>query len=130
MKWIKIEDQLPKEDQCVIYYFKETGVACGRYKKTSGGGDMFFGKCGFLTDDVTYWMPMPEPPVVISSEEDYNLYLAELETLLDKDPELDSSDGVRLYNLATAVEEYEKEHFPIDEPSEEELKKFREENEG
>ena len=59
--WVKVEDKLPKEGQRVIYYFKETGISCGRYMKTESG-DFFCGPAGWLTDDVTHWMPLPDAP--------------------------------------------------------------------
>lgn len=73
MEWIKIEDQLPKDGQKVIYYFDLTGISVGFYerveypKEFTGStepvyGNQFGGKDGFLTDDVTHWMPWPEPP--------------------------------------------------------------------
>ena len=63
MEWIKIEDQLPKEGQRVIYYFKETGVARGKYTQV----EVFYGDDGWLSDDVTDWQPdegqpLPESP--------------------------------------------------------------------
>lgn len=66
-KWTQIKDELPKERQSVIYYFKLTGVARGRYMMTEDG-PCFSGMSGFLTNDVTHWMPddgndlLPEPP--------------------------------------------------------------------
>ena len=68
MSWIKVQDRLPEEKQDVIYYFKETGVHCGRFKKEPDPAgqdftyDCFYGLDGFLCDDVTHWMPLPDAP--------------------------------------------------------------------
>ena len=59
--WRKVEDELPKDGQKVIYYFEVTGINIGKYKKDKEG-DIFYGRSGFLTNDVTHWMPLPEPP--------------------------------------------------------------------
>jgi len=83
MEWIKVEDKLPKENQKVWYYFKPCGVYLGNYsrieypKEATGVdypvyGDCFHSKHGWLTDDVTHWMPYqayhdgdiePQPPM-------------------------------------------------------------------
>jgi hypothetical protein len=67
MNWIKVEDSLPEEGQKVIYWFKHTGRARGKFTMTEHGA-CFYGKGGWLTDDVTHWMPddgreiLPKPP--------------------------------------------------------------------
>jgi len=62
MKWISVKNALPAEGQSVIYYFRLTGIDIGTYhseKCDEGGPDYqcFGGASGFLTDDVTHWMP-------------------------------------------------------------------------
>ncbi len=67
MEWVKIEDKLPEEDQRVIYYFKETGIDIGIFTQQDVVGfkmNTFYGKSGFLSDDVTHWMPLPDVPLV------------------------------------------------------------------
>lgn len=64
-KWISIKDKQPHHGQRVVYYFKEVGVHVGRYyveQDEDGFHHVFTGPSGFLTDDVTHWMPLPEPP--------------------------------------------------------------------
>jgi len=61
MKWISVKDKLPNEEQRVIYYFKHTGINVGKYMSTIYG-PCFYGETGWLTDDVTHWMPLPEIP--------------------------------------------------------------------
>lgn len=62
--WIKCTDRLPDDGQAVIYYFEFVGVNRGNYDKED---NCFHGKKGWLTDDVTHWMPddgqaLPDPP--------------------------------------------------------------------
>ena len=59
--WIKVEDKLPEEGQRVIYYFKATGVSVGHYYRAESR-DCFGSISGWLCDDVTHWMNLPEPP--------------------------------------------------------------------
>ena len=66
--WININNQTPNDGQEVLTYFKLTGIELARYKKLKGtkeevfGQNMFYNKSGYLTDDVTHWMPLPEVP--------------------------------------------------------------------
>ncbi len=68
MDWIKIEDQTPKDGDKVITYFEHTGIEIAIYKDLEGtedeifGKNLFFNKNGWLTDDVTHWMPLPDIP--------------------------------------------------------------------
>lgn len=69
MNWIHINDQKPEDGQNVFYFFDVFGVYKGKYQKSnyyvghddieSCWCDCFYGKKGFLTDDVTHWMPAP-----------------------------------------------------------------------
>ena len=52
----------------------------------------------------------------IKTEADHEAALAEIERLIDLDPDLDTPEGDRLDVLATLVEAYEEKHFPIDPP--------------
>lgn len=52
-KWIKHNDEEPQLNQAVIYFFKYVGVHRGHYR----GYHRYAGKNGFLTGDVTHWMP-------------------------------------------------------------------------
>ena len=67
MKWIKIADRLPKEGEWVLTYFEHTGIDVMKRHKLRGeermlGSNCFVGGGGFLTDDVTHWMPLPDKP--------------------------------------------------------------------
>lgn len=67
MDWIDINERAPEDGQKVIYYFAPLGMFFGQYERCKGedaeyGTHCFFSKSGFLTDDVTHWMPMPKAP--------------------------------------------------------------------
>lgn len=66
--WISVEDRLPEDGQQVLTFFEITGVEIAKYQNLKGTKDEIFGhNCfyngkGYLTDDVTHWMPLPKPP--------------------------------------------------------------------
>ena len=64
----------------------------------------------------------------IRSEQDYEEALAEMRALWGAASQ--TPDGDKLEILATLVDAYETEHFPIDVPSQEEVLRFRREQEG
>jgi len=51
---------------------------------------------------------------IIKTDEDYNVALEEIERLMDA--RLETPEGDRLGVLTTAVDAWEEEHFPIEEP--------------
>jgi hypothetical protein len=69
MSWIHINDQRPDDGREVFYFFAFLGVYRGKYMQSEYPqelfeegtepvyGDCFYGDKGFLTDDVTHWMP-------------------------------------------------------------------------
>lgn len=75
--WISVAERLPARDQRVLYYFKAVGMHLGRYlgqatidatedgPEIEGPAGAIFGSpgAGWLTGDVTHWMPVPEPPL-------------------------------------------------------------------
>ena len=73
--WISVEDAMPEEGQKVWYYFQPVGRHRGTFDgywvdedgKEWKGMHMFSCDYGFLTGDVTHWMPdegqdKPEKP--------------------------------------------------------------------
>ncbi|CAM2198549.1 HTH-type transcriptional regulator / antitoxin HigA (plasmid) [Paraburkholderia kururiensis] len=66
----------------------------------------------------------------IHNERDYREALEIVSGLVDADPAPGSPDGDRLEILATLVERYEGEHFPLDLPDPVEAIKFRMEQAG
>lgn len=55
--WISVADRYPDVDQDVVYFFDVCGTYVGKYV----GEHCFAGEAGFLTDDVTHWMPYYKP---------------------------------------------------------------------
>lgn len=66
----------------------------------------------------------------IRTEADYNAALKTISGLMESDPEIGTPDGDRLDVLATLVQAYEAQHFPIDLPDPIEAIKFRMEQAG
>lgn len=54
----------------------------------------------------------------VMTEAEYQLKLERIRELIDLDPKLDTPEGQELDQLATEVEAYEKEHYPLDGPFE------------
>lgn len=65
--WRSVEDRFPEPGQGVLYYFEFVGTWPGKYHG-DGESNVFGGPAGFLTDDVTHWMPLPVPPADEVSE--------------------------------------------------------------
>ena len=59
-KWTAIKDKRPKHGQIVITYHDETGIDVMKcHILENEYGDIMFTSClGFLTDDVTHWIPI------------------------------------------------------------------------
>jgi hypothetical protein len=74
MVWIKVDDKLPNEGDPCIYYFKHVGVWGGKYIGMTEWGPQFASLDGFLTGDVTHWMPLPPPPSQPKIEGDDQLF--------------------------------------------------------
>lgn len=66
----------------------------------------------------------------IRTEADYNAALKTISGMMESDPEIGTPDGDRLDVLATLVQAYEAQHFPIDLPDPIEAIKFRMEQAG
>ena len=72
--WISVEDRLPEEDEPVLMLITQNADHYGVYQKDSfvvegNLGHLPSGKkiwqdvyTGNATDDVSHWMPLPEPP--------------------------------------------------------------------
>ncbi len=67
-------------------------------------------------------------PKIIKTGEDYQLALKRIEALMDARPNCEDEEELEL--LSFLVDQYEKEHFPIDLPDPVEAIKFRMEQEG
>ena len=53
--------------------------------------------------------------MIIQNEEQYKMALKEIEPYFDMEPEVkpDTAEGNKLLELADAIEEYEKQHYPM-----------------
>ena len=61
--WISVEDYLPELNQKVWYYFELLGKFKGTYGGLYEGREgmsIFYNDDGFLTGDVTHWLPCKE----------------------------------------------------------------------
>lgn len=63
----------------------------------------------------------------ITDKAEYEQTLAALLELMESNPHADSAEGIELERLAVLIERYEVENFPIDLPSPEDARRFREE---
>ena len=62
-KWIEIKDKEPEDGEIVLGFFEHTGVDIMKCHHLKGdakmfGRLMFTSPLGFLTDDVTHWIPL------------------------------------------------------------------------
>lgn len=69
-------------------------------------------------------------PRIIKTDEQYRVFLAEVERLAERDPDPGSDEGARLEVLAKLVEDYEKQRFPFAKPDPIDAILFRMEQEG
>ena len=76
VSWIPITEKSPEDKQIVITYHKETGIDIMEFHLLEGeeanfGTVMFTSRLGFLTDDVTHWLPLGESIQRIMRETKY-----------------------------------------------------------
>jgi hypothetical protein len=61
-KWISVEDRLPPDGQTVLIW-SAGYIYQGWYEKTSLiCGDFYDKDTCLIIENVTHWMPLPEPP--------------------------------------------------------------------
>lgn len=64
MEWIPITDKMPEENQWAFFYFGLQKPMVGIYKTNTflciEDGEFWSVK----NDEITHWMPLPEPPKV------------------------------------------------------------------
>ena len=60
-KWISVEDRLPEREGRYLCV-KRIGKSGAVYVQLMNGDSYGFSMDHFYTDDVTHWMPLPEPP--------------------------------------------------------------------
>ncbi len=62
-KWISIKEELPK--QCVsVLVFSECGISLGWIESAPTEDPVFYVQefGAFVPENITHWMPLPEPP--------------------------------------------------------------------
>lgn len=68
-RWIPVEERLPEGDEDVLVYIHnyqdETFVDVGYYKSSSKKWACY---ASTERDDITHWMPLPEPPEEVQHE--------------------------------------------------------------
>lgn len=67
LRWVPMSERLPAPCQRVLYYLDVAGIHSGQYIGDDQS-NVFGGRGGWLTDDVTHWMPLPQPPQQEQSE--------------------------------------------------------------
>ncbi len=61
MEWISVKDRLPKEFiACIVATHRE--VVCAYWVELPAHFRSIDRQDGINPDDVTHWMPLPEPP--------------------------------------------------------------------
>lgn len=63
MNWISVKDRLP-EKKCSVLVATLNGIGIGVDTKQEG---WIVGDEGFTCDNVTHWMPLPDPPKDVES---------------------------------------------------------------
>lgn len=65
-EWIKCSEQMPESSEDVTVFSRSKGVINGYYFGWTGESRNWYAACGEyegqIEDDVTHWMPLPEPP--------------------------------------------------------------------
>lgn len=63
-QWIPVSERLPEPNTRLLYYFEVVGVHVGEMEPgaTCQANAVFHGRSGFLSGDVTHWMPLPSAP--------------------------------------------------------------------
>ena len=57
MRWISVQDKKPPVDEHILIAFIEGGVGTAVYTQ-----DLLDRKDVDILDDISHWLPMPEPP--------------------------------------------------------------------
>ena len=63
VKWISVKDRMPPQNECWVLVYADGAMGCmayhnGKWKDWSNATTP-----NINVDDITHWMPLPEPPV-------------------------------------------------------------------
>ena len=61
MEWIKISERLPEDIGHYLVYYKECDIGCIAWSFYNSLGQWASSYNTFY-EDITHWMPLPEPP--------------------------------------------------------------------
>ena len=64
-EWISVKDRLPKPDESIMLCAFGKSVGEGTYQGHDGYHNVWkmYAVCGtYWDDEITHWMPLPEPP--------------------------------------------------------------------
>ena len=61
-RWIPVTERLPEKEQCCLVVLNNRTVDFCFYTKRFGFGMYLAKKWESANDEVTHWMPLPEPP--------------------------------------------------------------------
>lgn len=61
-KWIKIEDKLPDNVFDFVLVFADGAMSTLGYTRCNGFYEVCPTKTQVIIEDITHWMPLPEPP--------------------------------------------------------------------
>ena len=131
-EWTNINDERPEEDRDLFYFFPFLGMYRGKYKQTEYPkelfeedtepvyGDCFFGKNGFLVDDVTHWMyagsrgfgeddvpPVPDGYIFLEDGK-HTEYALESDTVRITKHEHENSKSYKLQHKKTSISNFTK----------------------
>jgi len=114
MKWIKIEDKVPPEGVNLLYFFDCTGISFGQYYGIEPDycpetGHVFASHDGWLTGDVTHWMPLPDVPEGAYEE---GWEMVEVEEEMSDEQALSESTGGRTEMTQEQLDAVRDSSFP------------------
>lgn len=61
-RWVDVDDGFPEIGEPLLAYYRGDVYHCWWDDSASMMGDWFDRKNGFIIENVTHWMPLPEPP--------------------------------------------------------------------
>lgn len=61
-KWISVNDRLPDDGQVVLFHERGGVIYCAEYSVVVDGHAWCIDHYDFEANDVTHWMPLPDPP--------------------------------------------------------------------